>query len=38
MTSSRTTDPTPFLIRPAEARDADAIAAVHRASMREALP
>jgi GNAT superfamily N-acetyltransferase len=38
MTSSRTTDPTPFLIRPAEARDADAIAAVHRTSMREALP
>jgi GNAT superfamily N-acetyltransferase len=38
MTSSRTTDPASFLIRPAEARDADAIAAVHRTSMREALP
>jgi GNAT superfamily N-acetyltransferase len=38
MTSSRPTDPTPFLIRPAEARDADVIAAVHRTSMREALP
>ena len=29
---------TPFRIRPAESRDADAIAAVHRASMREAMP
>jgi GNAT superfamily N-acetyltransferase len=38
MTSSRATDPTPFLIRLAEARDADVIAAVHRTSMREALP
>jgi GNAT superfamily N-acetyltransferase len=38
MTSSRATDPTPFLIRPAEVRDADVIAAVHRTSMREALP
>ncbi len=28
----------PFVIRPAEPRDADAIAAVHRASMREAMP
>jgi GNAT superfamily N-acetyltransferase len=30
--------PTPFRIRPAETRDAGAIAAVHRASMREAMP
>ena len=28
----------PFRIRPAEPRDADAIAAVHRASMRKAMP
>jgi GNAT superfamily N-acetyltransferase len=28
----------PFVIRPADPRDADAIAAVHRASMREAMP
>ncbi|MGH6916027.1 MAG: GNAT family N-acetyltransferase, partial [Geminicoccales bacterium] len=28
----------PFIIRPAEPRDADAIAAVHRTSMREAMP
>ena len=38
MTSPRTVEPAPFLIRPAEARDADAIAVVHRTSMREALP
>ena len=38
MTSPRTTEPAPCLIRPAEVRDADAIAAVHRTSMREALP
>ena len=38
MASSRAMDPAPFLIRPAEERDADAIAAVHRTSMREALP
>jgi GNAT superfamily N-acetyltransferase len=38
MTSPPTADPAPFLIRPAAARDADAIAAVHRTSMREALP
>ena len=36
--TSRTTESPPFLIRPAETRDADAIAAVHRTSMREALP
>ena len=36
--ASRTTAPAPFLIRPAERQDADAIAAVHRTSMREALP
>src|SRR5215207_4822191 len=38
MTSPPSTESVPFLIRPAEARDADAIAAVHRTSMREALP
>jgi GNAT superfamily N-acetyltransferase len=38
MTSPRTAKSPPFLIRPAEARDADAIAMVHRTSMREALP
>jgi GNAT superfamily N-acetyltransferase len=38
LTSSPTADPAPFLIRPAQARDTDAIAAVHRTSMREALP
>jgi GNAT superfamily N-acetyltransferase len=38
MASSRATDPAPILIRPAERRDAEAIAAVHRSSMREALP
>ena len=32
------TELAPFRIRPAEARDADAIALVHRTSMREALP
>ena len=32
------TEPAPFLIRTAEPQDADAIAAVHRTSMREALP
>jgi GNAT superfamily N-acetyltransferase len=31
-------DPEPFHIRPAEPRDATAIAAVHRISMREAMP
>src|SRR5215212_4592309 len=38
MTSPPPTESVPFLIRPAEARDADAITAVHRTSMREALP
>ena len=38
MTSPRTTELVPCLIRPAEVRDAAAIAAVHRTSMREALP
>jgi putative acetyltransferase len=38
MTSPGATDPAPFLIRLAEARDANAVAAVHRTSMREALP
>jgi GNAT superfamily N-acetyltransferase len=31
-------EPEPFQIRPAEAGDADAIAEVHRLSMRDALP
>ena len=38
MTSPGTTEPMPFLIRTAETRDADAIAVVHRTSMRQALP
>jgi GNAT superfamily N-acetyltransferase len=38
MTSPQSAEPAPFLIRPAEARDADAIATVHRTAMREALP
>jgi GNAT superfamily N-acetyltransferase len=36
--SHETSPGAPFVIRPAEPRDADAIAAVHRASMREAMP
>ena len=36
-TASRATAPAPFLIRPAETRDADAIAEVHTVSMRDAL-
>ena len=38
MTSPQLREPAPFLIRPAEPRDADVIAAVHRTSMRDALP
>lgn len=38
MESGRPANPQPFHIRPAEIQDADAIAAVHRASMREAMP
>jgi ribosomal protein S18 acetylase RimI-like enzyme len=38
VTPSRTNAPAPFLIRPAEARDAGAIAEVHTVSMRDALP
>lgn len=38
MESGRPANPLPFHIRPAKPRDADAIAAVHRASMRGAMP
>ena len=38
VTPTRTNAPAPFLIRPAEARDAGAIAEVHTVSMRDALP
>jgi GNAT superfamily N-acetyltransferase len=38
MTVPQTAESSPFLIRLAEARDADAIVTVHRTSMREALP
>jgi GNAT superfamily N-acetyltransferase len=38
MAENQATAAKPFRIRPAAARDAPAIAAVHRASMREAMP
>jgi len=38
MRTSEPAEPTPFHIRSAEAEDANAIAKVHRTSMRQALP